>query len=65
MKKYNISPKECAVIGDYIADINSGKEIGCHTIAVLTGGTNYEILEKAKPDIILKGVYEIPIIFDI
>ncbi|MHA1409577.1 MAG: HAD family hydrolase [Candidatus Odinarchaeia archaeon] len=65
MLKYRVKPENCVVVGDYTADIISGKKIGCKTIAVLTGGTDYEILKKLEPDFILKGVSDIPLLLKI
>lgn len=60
LNKYNLPPDQCVVVGDYVADISSGKKLGCWTIAVLSGGMDYRILERTQPDAILKSVSEIP-----
>ncbi|MHA1835538.1 MAG: HAD family hydrolase, partial [Candidatus Odinarchaeia archaeon] len=65
LEKYDIPPKKSVVVGDYVADIASGKKLGCLTIAVLTGGIDYSILKKEKPDLILQSVAEIPKILGI
>lgn len=64
LEKAGVTPNDCMVVGDYLADIETGKKIGAFTVAVLSGGVRKEILESAKPDIILESILEIPKIID-
>ena len=40
IKKYNLKPENCVIVGDYKIDIELGKNFGCKTIGVIT---NHEI----------------------
>ncbi|MBS7288224.1 MAG: HAD family hydrolase [Candidatus Freyarchaeota archaeon] len=64
LEKVGVKPNDCIVVGDYLADIETGKRIGAFTVAVMSGGVRKEILESAKPDIILESIREIPKIID-
>ncbi|MBS7247809.1 MAG: HAD family hydrolase [Candidatus Jordarchaeales archaeon] len=64
LEKTGVKPDDCIVVGDFLADIETGKKIGAFTIAVLSGGVRREILESAEPDMILESVREIPRIID-
>ncbi|MHA1579810.1 MAG: HAD family hydrolase [Candidatus Freyarchaeota archaeon] len=54
------SPFESIFVGDYVADIRSGKRIGAITVAVLSGGVRREILARENPDLILESVANLP-----
>jgi len=54
------SPFESVFVGDYVADIRSGKRIGAVTVAVLSGGVKREILARENPDLILESVANLP-----
>ena len=47
------------MVGDSMADIDSGNKIGMTTVAVLTGPLGRSELEK-KADIVLNSISEIP-----
>jgi phosphoglycolate phosphatase len=55
-----IQISECAVVGDSVADVRTGRNVGAKTIAVLSGIFTREELEMEKPDLILKSVNELP-----
>ena len=59
-KRLGVQVRECAVVGDSVADARAGKTAGMITIAVLSGIFTKEELEKEKPDLILKSISEIP-----
>jgi phosphoglycolate phosphatase len=44
---------EVVVIGDTHHDVNCGRSIGAHCVAVATGQTSTEELRAAKPDVLL------------
>lgn len=48
------------MVGDSIYDMMAGKKAKVKTIAVLTGNHTRRMLQKYKPDYILKSVNEIP-----
>lgn len=54
------TPSHSMYVGDYVADIRSGKSIGAVTVAVLSGGIKKEILAREKPNLILKSVAKLP-----
>lgn len=60
LDKLGYSPSESMFVGDFVADIRSGKKIGAVTIAVLSGGIKEEILAKEKPDLIIESVAKLP-----
>ncbi len=51
---------ECAVVGDSVADIRAGKNVGAKTVAVLSGIFSRNELEREKPDLILESVNQLP-----
>ena len=62
MEKYNIKPKNTAVIGDRIyTDIKSGLNAGALSILVMSGETDQKILQNSseKPDLVLNDAGEI------
>jgi len=60
LEEAGVKPNDCIIVGDFLADIETGKRIGAFTAAVLSGGVKREVLESAEPDIILESVQEIP-----
>ena len=59
LKKLNVSANEAVVVGDMPTDIESGKQAGTKTIALLTGLFNESLLEAA-PDLTINSILEIP-----
>ncbi len=59
LKKLNVSANEAVVVGDMPTDIESGKQAGTKTIALLTGLFNESLLE-ASPDLTINSILEIP-----
>lgn len=53
------TPEHSAMVGDHPMDINMGKEVGAHTIGVLTGHSEADILREAGADLIIKSAAEI------
>jgi len=58
-EKLNVNPKECIAIEDSIYGIESGKNAGMFTIAVLTGTQSYEEILEKKPDLIVNTLKEL------
>lgn len=56
LRRLEISPSDAVCVGDSPLDIKAGKAAGTTTIGVLTGVSDYEILQKEDPDMILPGV---------
>jgi phosphoglycolate phosphatase len=59
-KQLGIRTSECAVVGDSVADVRAGRNVGAKTVAVLSGIFTREELEMEKPHLILKSVNELP-----
>ncbi|MGV9172945.1 MAG: HAD family hydrolase [Promethearchaeia archaeon] len=55
-KDEEYSPKEIAVIGDMPTDIQAGNKAGFWTIAVQSGITDRDVLERYGPDLILNSL---------
>lgn len=53
------APEHSAMVGDHPMDINMGKEVGAHTIGVLTGHSEAGVLREAGADIIIESAAEI------
>jgi HAD superfamily hydrolase (TIGR01450 family) len=62
MERENVTPSECAVVGDRIyTDVKSGLNAGCAGILVMSGETTPEILAASedRPNLVLKDAGEI------
>ncbi|NDC36886.1 MAG: HAD family hydrolase [Proteobacteria bacterium] len=58
---YGIEPHEAIIIGDSPVDISSGQACGLQsTVAVLSGGYEFDYLESCNPDYILGDICELP-----
>jgi len=63
-KRLGVEVGECAIVGDSVTDIKSGKNAGAKTVAVLSGIFTKEELEKEKPDLIIESINELPKFLD-
>jgi HAD superfamily hydrolase (TIGR01509 family) len=63
-RKLGVEVGECAIVGDSVTDIKSGKNAGAKTVAVLSGIFTKEELEKEKPDLIIESINELPKFLD-
>jgi len=59
-KQLGIQISECAVVGDSVADVRTGRNVGAKTVAVLSGIFTREELEMEKPNLIIKNINELP-----
>ena len=59
LRETRLLADEVIMVGDSMADIESGNKIGMTTVAVLTGPLGRSELEK-KADIVLNSISEIP-----
>ncbi|MEM2058965.1 MAG: HAD family hydrolase [Thermoproteota archaeon] len=64
LKKLNVNAMDAVVIGDMPTDIESGKQAGTRTIALMTGLFNESLLE-ASPDLTINSILEVPKILDV
>jgi HAD superfamily hydrolase (TIGR01509 family) len=60
VKQLGIRISECAVVGDSVADVRTGRNVGAKTVVVLSGIFTREELEMEKPHLILKSINELP-----
>ena len=58
--RYNIDLEKSYIVGDTLADIQTGIAIHCKTVLVLTGYGAKELnsIKKIKPDMIFENLYE-------
>jgi len=59
-RQLDVQTSECIVVGDSIADVRTGRNVGAKTVAVLSGIFTREELEIEKPDLILESINELP-----
>jgi phosphoglycolate phosphatase len=62
-----VSPEEILLIGDTVHDIDCGRRLGITTVAVATGSTAFDILEKARPDFLFRDfsvTEEVGVVFE-
>jgi len=64
-QQLDMRPGNCVYIGDTATDIKAGKAAGMRTIGVLTGFDDHAILEKEKPDAIMKSVRNLLEVIDV
>ncbi len=57
--EFGTSADQAVMIGDSAADVQAGKAIGAHTIAVLWGSPDHEELYAAGPDTVVTSVAEL------
>ena len=57
-EEFNCELGECFVVGDRTADIQMGKDAGCHTILVETGYGGNDGKYPAVPDVVCKDLPE-------
>jgi phosphoglycolate phosphatase-like HAD superfamily hydrolase len=61
LRHYQLQPNDVMIIGDSPVDILSGKQCELRlTVAVLSGGFEFECLEQHNPDCILGDISELP-----
>lgn len=58
--KHGLLPSETAYVGDMVHDVDAAKSAALTSIAVLSGYDPVERLVKARPDVILPDVGELP-----
>ena len=60
----NFEPHELVIIGDSIFDVMCAKSFGARSIAVNTGRTTWEELEKQEPDYLFKSLKDTATVLD-
>lgn len=56
--KLDVKPEEAIYVGDCVVDILAAKDAGCKSIALLCGMGLKNHLEKEKPDLVFKNLWE-------
>lgn len=57
---FGIAPSQAVMVGDIPTDISSARYVGIGTsIAVLSGGVRRDVLELARPDLVLESVKDL------
>jgi pyrophosphatase PpaX len=65
IREFNLTPKQCVVVGDEPVDILGGKRAGALTIGLPRGFYSENELEDAGADLIISSLDELPsILFD-
>ncbi|MFX0092905.1 MAG: HAD family hydrolase [Candidatus Hodarchaeota archaeon] len=57
--KHNVTPQEAIMIGDGIADVSAGKEVGTWTIAITSGYHQIDQLAEKNPDFCAETVQDV------
>jgi len=60
MEKLRVKPERALYVGDMTLDVEAGRRAGIKTIAVLTGSSAREELEREKPFKILETLHHLP-----
>jgi len=58
LNELGVTPEDAIFIGDTVYDVMAGKAAGCHTVFLLND-FNKEVLEKEKPDRVIRNVSEL------
>lgn len=58
-RRLNVSPENCIVVGDTVADILAARSAGSLSAAVTTGHEDEDNLLKERPDIIFNNISEL------
>jgi len=64
VEKLCVQTRDCAVVGDSVADVRAGKNAGAKTVAVLSGLFSQEELVKEKPDLIIESLSQLPYLLE-
>ncbi len=60
LERLALQPHEAVYIGDSPIDVQASRAAGLHTVGVLTGTSNREVMLDYAPDYILDSVAELP-----
>lgn len=64
IERHLIERESTLFVGDMVHDIETAKQAGIKSVAVLSGYDGREKLEKAKPDFIIKDLGELPALIE-
>src|SRR5262249_29271678 len=57
-------PEALVMVGDGPQDIECARSAGARSVAVSSGFSSYDQLLKARPDVVLKSLTELPEVFE-
>jgi len=60
LKRLGLVARRCVFVADYVEDMRSARPLGIVTVAVLTGSSSLALLEREKPDYIIRSIRELP-----
>jgi len=60
LEKLRVRPERALYVGDMTLDVEAGRRAGIKTVAVLTGSSAREELEREKPFKILESLHHLP-----
>jgi phosphoglycolate phosphatase len=55
-----VDPRDGVMVGDSHNDVLAGRAAGAKTVAIPVYFTNKEAMETAKPDAVIKSMWELP-----
>lgn len=61
---HRIERKKTLYVGDMVHDIETAKQAGIRSVAVLSGYDSREKLDKARPDFVIKDLGELPALIE-
>jgi len=64
LKRLRLVARRCVFVADYVEDIRSARPLEIVTIAVLTGSSSLALLEREKPDYIIRSIHELPCLME-
>ena len=64
LKEFELEPAQAIYVGDMTVDVETGKNAGVPTIAVTTGSSTREEIEKLNPFKIVENVWDIAGVLD-
>ena len=59
-KQMGVDPRDGVMVGDSHNDVLAGRAAGAKTVAIPVYFTNKEAMEAAKPDAVIKSMWELP-----
>jgi HAD superfamily hydrolase (TIGR01509 family) len=65
LRRLGVSASEAVYVGDSPVDVRAGRAAGTMTIGVLSGASDYDILNQEQPDMILQEVRDLPSVISI
>ncbi len=61
-EKLGVNPQNCIIVGDYVDDMQAASQLRALAIGVRTGYMDSKALKSAGAQLILDGIYQLPLI---